>query len=184
MDNNFPKNKIINHKSKIFNSENREFPHITLTPPLFKLDLSSSCNHSPCNNSNDLDFLEDFGLLQVSQSPTSSKFSRFSKITLVDFMGEKNTEKIIEAKKLRPLRRDQKKKNFLRKIVGQVDLHKPTSPNVMDENTKLRLFLQKSRRDELNKTNKRKNSLSLSPCMEYKTHSFSKSVSGNPFLGL
>ena len=178
--------KISKPRLAIYISESKEIPNITLIAPATPKSLVTPPNYLPSENASKLRVFEDYGLLEVCQSPNSVKVNRKSKISISDFIGEKNTKKLIEANNLRPLQRDIKKQYFIKKTLAKADLHRPSTPNIMDENTRLRLFLQKSRRDDLNKTLKKKpvkNSFSTS-YLEGKTHPKFNSVASNSLLML
>ena len=146
-------------------------PNIVLTVP--QISLSSSFDASSKFDENTVDLFRDFGIVKVSKSPcpitSSGSFPKNAntRICIADFLGEKNNKKIIQLKKLVPLKQQIKKRIFLQEAMERSSLSKPGNPCQMDENARLRVFLQKSRRENrMREGNSRNDSrhLSLSPC--------------------
>ena len=139
--------------SHIFVRRNKKMPSILLTVPSNETQFSNSFDSLSKLDESKVEFFRDFGLIQVSKSPCpitgNGNFPKNSntRICIADFLGEKNNKKIIQLKKLLPLKQTIKKRIFLQEAMERSSLTKPASPCQMDENIKLRLFLQKSRRE-------------------------------------
>lgn len=150
----------------IFKFEDENLPKIQLTQPTINNELSNSFIEYTRKQSRTQKVIDSYGLLTVSQSPCLNSSSVSirkigSKICIADFLGEKNSKQLISAKKLLPLKQKLNRKIYLKEVKEKSCLNRPTTPNIMDQNTKLRLFLEKSRRGDNIKVKKRRGSKSL-----------------------
>ena len=138
----------------LFKSESPQIPKICISLPKINTKRTNSfCSNSETNSSG-LNLIKDFGLLELSNSYHSSSSLLLpivpkSRINMSDFFGVRNSQKLLSLKKVLPLKGKIKKQQFIEKIKAESDLHKPCSSKRMDDNTKLRLELEKSRREEL-----------------------------------
>lgn len=161
--------KSSNPESTLFKSTSKDLPKINL----LSVDLPKAV-HSSFDLSQDLkrthEIIDTFGLLSLSSSPclspmpSSSKY-RTSKICFSDVMGERNCRKVLSSKKLFPIKTKLKKKMFVDNLKQKRSLFRPTTPNVMDQNTQLRLKLD-GMREQVRKQERRSTantSLSSSP---------------------
>ena len=69
-------------------------------------------------------------------------------------MGERNCRKVLSSKKLIPIKTKLKKKMFVDSLKQKRSLYRPTTPNVMDQNTQLRLRLD-GMRDQVRRQERR-----------------------------
>lgn len=137
--------KLLKPENILFKSSSKNLPKINL----LSVEVPKTV-HSSFEISQDLkkanDLIDTFGFLNLSPSPCLSPMSseskfRTSKICFSDIMGEKNCRKILSSKQLLPIKTKLKKKIFLDNIREKRSLYRPTTPNVMDQNTQLRLKL-------------------------------------------
>jgi hypothetical protein len=156
-----------NSEKSLFKSEYRSLPKINL----LTVDTQQTINNS-FDLSQDLkktqDLIDTFGLLRLSPSPCISPSSscnkyKSAKINFSDLMGERNVKKIVSKKKLFPIKRNLKKKAFIDQLKEKRSLFRPTTPNIMDQNTNLRLRLDDMRQHVRSKERMRTAAVSLSP---------------------
>ena len=139
-------------KSLIFQSYHKEVPKIYLTKS--SNDLRIQSNKPILSKTQELEFFREFGMLENSKTTpklfyADSVRNKGSRISMADFLGEKNVRKFVNAAKLTPLKMKLQKKIFLEETKEKADLHVPSSPHKMDENVRLRVLLAKSREDEM-----------------------------------
>ncbi|OMJ71845.1 hypothetical protein SteCoe_29855 [Stentor coeruleus] len=160
----------------IFHNKDQNFPTIQLLQPSISSELSNSFIKFSEQQTRNQKVIDNYGLLNVCHSPclNSSPITirnSGSKICMADFLGEKNAKQLISAKKLLPLRRNLKKKIFLKEVQEKSSLFRPTTPVIMDQNIKLRLALDKSKRKPESRIRRRRGtkSLSYAPSLEILT---------------
>lgn len=118
-------------------------------PKISPKNLSSQVG--PSNLNSKLTYIRDFGIFKLDSSLTSNpNFPRnsYTRINISDFFGQKLKNEFISAGKLIPLKMKLKKQKFLMETAQKSSLSIPGNPRRMDENTKLRLFLQKSKLEQ------------------------------------
>ena len=137
--------KLLNPENTLFKSSSKTLPKINLLSVEMPKEVHSSFDISQdLKKANDL--IDTFGFLNLSPSPclspmTSTSKFRTSKICFSDIMGEKNCRKILSSKQLIPIKTKLKKRIFVDNLREKRSLFRPTTPNVMDQNTQLRLKL-------------------------------------------
>lgn len=156
---------IPTRKSTIYSSKSKHIPNISLISP----ELLAVSSESSLKLDEQINYIRDFGLIKIDKEPCpvlscgNNPRNYNTRICIGDFLGSRKSQKIIRIKRLQPLKREIKKRIFLQETMERSDLFRPASPNMMDQNVKLRMALSKSRRDIRVREKKRKTCYSLSP---------------------